>query len=58
MTNDTYEVWQGGMCVAKASGPGHLGRQDAMHYAMVYGQDGPVAVYLRLPNGKKKEVQL
>lgn len=39
----SYEVWQEGMCVAGASGDGAL--DEAHHYAMMYGQDGPVTVY-------------
>lgn len=39
----SYEVWQDGMCVAGASGDGAL--DEAHHYAMMYGQDGPVTVY-------------
>jgi hypothetical protein len=51
----SYEVWQDGMCVAKTSGPEHDARRDAMHYAMMYGQDGPVKVYV-VHKGKRAEV--
>ena len=41
----SYEVWQDGAPVAWSSGPDMEARNDAMHYAMMYGQDGPVTVY-------------
>lgn len=36
-----YEVWQAGIRVAVAEGPG--AEREAAHYALVYGQDGPVS---------------
>ena len=34
-----YEIWQGGVCVAKSSD-----LPDALHYALIYSQDGPVFI--------------
>lgn len=39
-----FEVWQDGMPVAGSSGPRERALAEAMHYAQVYGQDGPVSV--------------
>ena len=40
-----FEVWQGGTMVASVSGfDGERVFNDAMHYAMMYGQDGEVEV--------------
>lgn len=46
-----YEIWQDDMPVAGASGPRDRAFAEAMHYAQVYGQDGPVSVceVVRLP---------
>jgi hypothetical protein len=39
----SFEIWHDGMMVAGVSGPDLDGlRSSAMHYAMVYGQEGPV----------------
>ncbi|CAL62446.1 Hypothetical protein HEAR2315 [Herminiimonas arsenicoxydans] len=38
----TFEIWQDGMCVASSSGPREDAQREALHYAAVYGQDGPV----------------
>lgn len=51
-----YEVWQDGICVASAEGPG--AEREAAHYALVYGQDGPVTtravpIYARLPKERR-----
>ncbi len=44
----SYEAWieQAGMAMASAGGEdeGHV-RREIMHYAAVYGQDGPVTVH-------------
>lgn len=37
------------MCVAAASGPRARAYAEAMHYAFVYGQDGPVEVFELVP---------
>ena len=39
-----YEVWQDDMPISSASGPRDRALFDAMHYANIYGQDGPVTV--------------
>lgn len=38
-----FEVTQGGMTVASGTGPHDSAVSEAMHYAMTYGQDGPVS---------------
>lgn len=41
-------VWQDGMMVAKVSGADPAAvRREAMHYAAVYAQDGPVQIRSR-----------
>jgi len=40
-----FEVWQGDMMVASASGPRDDALREAMHYAAQYQQDGPVRVF-------------
>jgi len=45
----SYEIWQGDLCVA---GSDSLG--DALHYLMVYSQDGPAKLYRLI----RQEVQL
>ena len=43
-------IWQGGMVVARCySEHESRVRLEASHYAMVYGQDGPVKVRIRRP---------
>lgn len=55
-----YEIWQGGMRVASCCGPDETARKEAEHYAMVYGQDGPVEMKKRrqrdpqVPNGTRE----
>ena len=49
------EVWQDGMCVAKVSAHEEGAMREAAHYAMVYGQDGPVEVF-RVKRGKRQKV--
>jgi hypothetical protein len=44
-----YEVHQNGMPVAFAGGPHEQAFREAMHYAAVYGQDGPVQVVRVIP---------
>lgn len=46
------EVWQDGMCVAKASAHEADAMREAAHYAVMYGQDGPVEVF-RIKRGKR-----
>ena len=43
-----FKIVQNGIVVASGSGPDvdAVGR-EAMHYAMIYGQDGPVAIKCR-----------
>jgi hypothetical protein len=45
----TFEVHQDGSPVALASGPRDRAYAEAMHYASVYGQDGPVEVFEHVP---------
>ncbi|MBX9907450.1 MAG: hypothetical protein K2Z25_01925 [Beijerinckiaceae bacterium] len=45
----TFEVHQDGTPVALASGPRGRAYAEAMHYAAVYGQDGPVEVFEHVP---------
>jgi hypothetical protein len=41
-----FEIWQGGTMVASGSGNDREQvHQEAMHYASVYLQDGPVEVH-------------
>jgi hypothetical protein len=43
----TYELWQGGICVAGASGPESTKDRlqgEIMHYARQYAEDGPCEV--------------
>ena len=43
--NDEFEVWQDGMPVASASASKVSDAwREAIHYAAVYGQDGPVEI--------------
>lgn len=45
MTEFSYELVQGGIVVAKVTAPcAEDGLREIMHYAMMYAQDGPVAV--------------
>lgn len=42
MTTYTFEIMQDGLSVVQGSGDDlEQVHRDAMHYAMVYGQDGP-----------------
>lgn len=54
-THATYEVWQGGMVVARAFGPPKDAQREAMHYARIYSQDGPVEVREKAPRPKRKK---
>ena len=41
-----FEVWQDGWAQAKACGSDRESAlREANHYAVMYGQDGPVAIY-------------
>lgn len=43
-----FQIWQGGMVVAEGSGGDSAAvRREAMHYAMMYAQDGPVQIRSR-----------
>ena len=44
-----FEVRQDGMMVAGASGPRDRALREALHYAQVYGQDGPVELVEIVP---------
>lgn len=39
-----YELWQDGVMVASAEGEEETARKEIWHYAMFYGQDGPVEI--------------
>jgi len=47
MTGDfEFEVWQDDVAVASACSADRTGAlRDALHYAAIYGQDGPVTLY-------------
>lgn len=47
----SFTVRQGGMVVASGSGPYEDIKREAAHYAMMYGQDGPVKVSVRKSKG-------
>ena len=55
MEHIDIEVWQDGMCVAKVSAHEADAMREAAHYAMVYGQDGPVEVF-RVKRGKRTRI--
>lgn len=50
-----YEVWQHGQRVAAVDGPKDQALANAMHYALMYRQDGPVEVH-RYEKGKRVEL--
>lgn len=52
-----YQVWQDGLMVASAYGHDTDARREALHYAAVYGQDGPVEVE-RVSKGKRERIDL
>jgi len=43
----SFTVRQAGMVVASGSGPYEAVKREAAHYALIYGQDGPVKVSVR-----------
>lgn len=48
---DRYRLKQDGIVVAVVEGPSQSARQEIMHYAMMYAQDGPVVIE-RIRNGR------
>jgi hypothetical protein len=44
MTGAKFELWQDGIPVATVSAPVPGAAREIMHYAAVYGQDGPVEI--------------
>lgn len=50
--HSTYELWQDEEYAVSVTGPEDHALQQIRHYAMVYGQDGPVTVYKR--DGRKR----
>jgi hypothetical protein len=48
---DEFRLLQDGMVVASATSPA-----DIVHYALMYGQDGPVSIQARV-NGRWREVE-
>ena len=44
---EEYRVMQDGVMVARLSGPKETALPSILHYAMMYGQDGPVRVERR-----------
>lgn len=53
----TYDVYQEGMKVASVTGRGREAFSAALHYAFVYGQDGPICTIRSRAarrSGKKK----
>lgn len=56
MAEHHFEVWQEGQRVAMTSGPDrHVAMREAIHYALIYGQDGPVRVF-EGPRRRGKEI--
>lgn len=46
MTDEAeFELWQEGLCVSTAFGPREQARAEILHYAMMFGQDGPVEIF-------------
>lgn len=39
-----FELWQDGMMVACVEGPRRKALSEIRHYALMYGQDGPVEI--------------
>jgi hypothetical protein len=55
MTRYWFYVYQEGLCVAKGDCPTQdQAEQEASHYAMMYGQDGPVNIKYRKVSPKGK----
>ncbi len=52
---ERVEIWQDGLMVAAMSGPDGSCGADASHYAMQYGQDGPIEV--RVFQGQAAELR-
>ena len=50
----SFTVRQGGLKVAAGSGPWRDVQREAMHYAAVYGRDGPLTVTLRKLERRKR----
>jgi hypothetical protein len=49
-----FYVYQDGLCVAKGDAPTRKdAEREAQHYAMMYGQDGPVTVKYRKAFSRK-----
>lgn len=48
------EIWQDGFCVASVIAPEHDAIREARHYAMIYGQDGPIACYQYFPHSDSR----
>ena len=49
-----FKIYQDGMAVAGGSGPYEFVKREAAHYAMMYGQDGPVKVVVRRSPRRKR----
>lgn len=47
-----WRIRQDGLVVASGSGEQSRAMAEMMHYALVYGEDGPVSLYTRTPRGK------
>jgi hypothetical protein len=50
----TFEIWQDGIMVASATADRPRAWRDAVHYAAMYGQDGPADIYENV-RGKRIE---
>ena len=58
MTEHTFEGFQDGVMVFSATSSSRdRALTEAMHYAKVYRQDGPVLVKEKKPNGRGTEIQ-
>ena len=44
MSEATFELWQDGIKVAVVIAPRERAQAEIAHYALIYGQDGPVEV--------------
>lgn len=54
MSDLKWCVMQGGYPVASGVGPTDRALAEMMHYAIIYGQDGPVEMKTRTGSGKWK----
>ena len=58
MLDAWFELHQGGIIVAQSRGDRPDALREILHYAAVYGQDGPVEAYERLAISGRKRVRV